>query len=319
MEKELIYKRQKIYKYDKYGNKNIEYCKVFDQDDKPLLSTKFDKKGFVIANNIWDYFQENKVLEYYGTQDGWGGFIFCNIDTFDKNGNLVEQEYRNGFDDTGLNPNYRYNRIKKFFYNYNNNIIQEYVLAYQDNRKIGEYYINHHYDKDKNCILIEEFHIFDPPFSPKRIECFYDENNQKIKEIIKKHRTYEDDFPEIITTEFFYNLDGALVRKTIRENLSPQRIYENIFQEYCYDDRGNIISETFSGGDKPYPKITIYKYTYDDKGNIIEKKHYNETGLYEIEKHTFDEENKPQESFYYDKKGKLKSLHQWEYVYEGDE
>lgn len=39
MEKELIYKRQKIYKYDKYGNKNIEYYKVFTQDDKPLLMT----------------------------------------------------------------------------------------------------------------------------------------------------------------------------------------------------------------------------------------------------------------------------------------
>lgn len=319
MEKELIYKRQKIYKYDKYGNKNIEYCKVFDQDDKPLLSTEFDKKGFVITNNIWDY-SENKIIEHCKALDGDG--YRCNISSieiFDNSGSIIEEVF-----------NYNSQTTKTIYhYDYfwgNKRIIQKHILVYSYNRKSGEYYRNYHYNRNRNCVLIEDSHIFAPPFAPSRTECFYDENDQKIKEITTEERKYEDDLPRIVTSEFFYNLDGVLIRKTERSHLDLQKMDENIFQdylynafrEYCYDDKGNIISKTFSEGDDPYPDITIYKYTYDDNGNIIEKKHYNKTGLYETEKHTFDEENKPQESFYYDKKGKLKSLHQWEYIY-GDE
>lgn len=186
----------------------------------------------------------------------------------------------------------------------NKRIIQEHVLVYYDNRKSNEYYRNYHYNRNGSYVLIEDSHIFAPPFAPSRTECFYDENNQKIKQITTEKRRYLDNLPEIITTEFFYNLDGALVRETIRYNLDLQIMDENIFQdylynerfiEYCYDDKGNIISKTISIENDPCPDITIYKYTYDDKGNIIEKKHYNETGLYETEKH------------------------QWEYIYEGDE
>ncbi len=184
--------------------------------------------------------------------------------TYDENGRLITEEE---ITDSGSTYSTDY------IYDTDGNLIKE-INKYDNNTTSSSW--NYVYDTNNNLIKKTSSYGANTVYT-------YDTENRLIKEVYTVSLSPSNN----TVTNYFYGLDGKLIKKTFSSGSNSYT------QNYTYDADGYLVKETYSGDNSSY----TVNYRYDKDHNLIRK-----TTVYD------DDEGNGTAVFTYDKHGNLSKM-----------
>lgn len=198
---------------------------------------------------------------------------------FNQNGNLeTRKELRKE------NDSLKTGAIWKYKYDSNNRILQEKRISFQYSKDTMIWNYKYKGDSIINVNQLDKtYKILYYTYKQKGNKEYLNHANSDSSYITKKLFTYDKQnrmtrYEDYADKDYIQDLRITTYKDTISKNKFTEIIvwakYNNSsYNEFEYDENGNVITMKIGNFVGKEPSINRYEYVYDKKGNWIEKKH----------------------------------------------